>query len=136
AAPSASANGDAWREPSRRTPACCCPRAAANGAPRGGPGARGPGPRPSESVLIRVRQKREVPCALDRRGELPLIRRARAGDPARYDLARLGNVRLQCREILVVDLLDAFGRKTAKLLAAEIPCHSCSLLNRAGPQAV
>src|SRR5262245_20463389 len=74
-------------------------------------------------MLVRVRQEREVARALDRRRQLPLIRRAGARDPARNDLAGLRDVRLQRREIFVVDLLDAFGREATKLLASKITSH-------------
>src|SRR6185295_13728865 len=66
-------------------------------------------------MLVCVRQQREVTRPLDRRRELALVERLRAGDAARDDLARLGDVLLQDGQILVVDLLDAFGRETAEL---------------------
>src|SRR5690606_18715350 len=75
------------------------------------------------SVLVRVRQQREIPRPLDRGRELALVRCAGPGDAARDDLARLRDIGLQGREILVVDLLDAFRREPAKLLAAKITCH-------------
>src|SRR5690606_12075002 len=58
------------------------------------------------SVPVRVGQKRQVAGALDRPRELPLVMRLRPGDAARDDLARLRDVGLEQREILVVDLLD------------------------------
>src|SRR5690606_16457199 len=70
------------------------------------------------SVLVRVRQQRQEARPLDRGRELALIRRTRPGDTARDDLAGLGDVGLQSREILVIDLLDALCRESAKLLTA------------------
>src|SRR4051812_15537811 len=69
-------------------------------------------------MLVGVRQQREVSRALDRRRELALVERLRAGDAARDDLARLGDVLLQDREILVVDLLHALGGEAAELATA------------------
>src|SRR5687768_15686690 len=70
------------------------------------------------SMLIGVRQQREVTRALDRRRELALVERLGARDAARDDLAGFGDVLLQRGEILVVDLLDAFGREPAELATA------------------
>src|SRR6187455_3205009 len=69
-------------------------------------------------MLVGVRQQREVTRTLDRRRELALVERLRARDAARNDLARLGDVLLQRAQILVVDLLDAFGGETAELATA------------------
>src|SRR5262245_24103819 len=69
-------------------------------------------------VLIGVRQQRQEARALHGHRELPLIERLRAGDAARNDLARLGDVALQRGQILVVDVLHAFGGEAAELLAA------------------
>src|SRR5690606_34793370 len=80
----------------------------------------------SGSVLVGVRQQREIACALDRHRQLALIVRLRTGDPARDDLAGLRDVALQSGEILVVDLLDAFGSETAELAAAEETSHGLS----------
>src|SRR6185312_2482938 len=70
------------------------------------------------SMLVRVRQQGEEACALDRNGELALIERLRTRDAARNDLARLGDVALDRREILVIDVLHALGGEAAELLAA------------------
>src|SRR5688572_3816311 len=75
-------------------------------------------------MLIRVRQEREVTRALDRRRQLPLIRRAGPRDPARNDLAGFRDIGLQRREILVIDLLHAFGREATKLLTSKITSHT------------
>src|SRR6202140_5861488 len=69
------------------------------------------------SVLIGVRQQREETRALDRRRQLALVETLGAGDAARHDLAGLGHVVLQRRQILVIDHGDAVGRETAELLA-------------------
>src|SRR5262245_55556096 len=69
-------------------------------------------------MMIGVRQQREVTRALDRRRELALVERLRAGDAARDELAGLGDVLLERGQILVVDLLHAFGRETAELATA------------------
>src|SRR3982751_5942530 len=70
------------------------------------------------SMLVGVRQQREVARPLDRGRELTLVERLGAGDAARDDLAGLGDVLLERGQILVVDLLDAFGRETAELATA------------------
>jgi len=69
-------------------------------------------------MLIGVGQQREEARALDGHRELALVEGLRAGDAARNDLACLGDVALERGEILVVDLLDAFGGEASKLLAA------------------
>ena len=58
----------------------------------------------SPSMLVGVRQQREEARALDRHRELALVEGLRAGDAARHDLARLGDVALERGQILVVDL--------------------------------
>src|SRR6185436_15707335 len=68
------------------------------------------------SVLIGVRQQRQEARTLHGHCELPLIERLRARDAARNDLARLGDVALQRGQILVVDVLHAFGGEAAELL--------------------
>src|SRR5690606_30735411 len=80
-----------------------------------------------ELVLVCVRQEREIARALYGDGELALIVRLRAGDPARNDLAGFRDVALQDAEILVVDLLDAFGSEAAELAAAEETGHGANL---------
>src|ERR1700733_1265703 len=69
-------------------------------------------------MLVGVRQQGEEARALDRYRELALIERLRARDAAGDDLARLSDVALQRGEIFVVNVLDAFGRETAELLAS------------------
>src|ERR1700755_2374318 len=68
-------------------------------------------------MLVGVRQQGEEACALDRYCELALIKRLRARDAAGDDLARLSDVALQRGQIFVVNVLDAFGREAAELLA-------------------
>src|ERR1700722_9710813 len=68
-------------------------------------------------VLIGVRQQRQEARTLDRRRQLALEEALGAGDAARHDLAGLGHVVLQRRQILVVDRGDTVGRETAELLA-------------------
>src|SRR5688572_8416223 len=70
------------------------------------------------SMLVGVGQQREVARALDRGRELTLVESLRARDAARDDLARLGDVLLERGQILVVDLLHAFGGETAELATA------------------
>src|SRR6185503_6938178 len=77
----------------------------------------------SGSMLVGVRQEREIARALDRRRQLPLIRRAGPRDPARNDLAGLRDVGFQRNEILVVDLFHALSREATKLLASKITSH-------------
>src|SRR6187549_3370612 len=69
-------------------------------------------------MLVGVRQQREVTRTLDRRRELALVERLRAGDAARDDLAGLGDVLLERGQILVVDLLHTLCRETAELATA------------------
>src|ERR1700704_6738374 len=73
------------------------------------------------SVLIGVGQQRQKARPLDRHRELALIKRFRAGDAARNDLARLADIALQGGEILVVDRLHAFGGETAEFPATRTP---------------
>jgi hypothetical protein len=45
------------------------------------------------------------------------------GDATRNDLAGLGDVALEGREVLVVDAFDALGGEFAEFAAAEEACH-------------
>src|SRR6185312_2591849 len=58
------------------------------------------------TALVDVGQQRELTGALDRARDLHLVAPARAGDPARADLALLGDELAQRGDVLVVDLLD------------------------------
>src|SRR5256885_15288458 len=69
------------------------------------------------SVLLGVGQAREKARPLDRHRELALIEGFRAGDAARNDLARLGDIALQGGEILVVDRLPPSAGEGANLAA-------------------
>src|SRR5512139_3639982 len=71
-----------------------------------------------DSVLVGVRQQCQEARALHGDSELPLVEGLRARDAARHDLARLGDVPLERGEVLVVDVLHAFGGEAAELLAA------------------
>src|ERR1041384_1339657 len=71
-----------------------------------------------DSVLVGVRQQRQEARALHGDSELPLIEGLRARDTARHGFARLGDVTLERGEVLVVDVLHAFGSEAAELLAA------------------
>src|SRR5580704_6380387 len=68
-------------------------------------------------MLIGVRQQREEARTLDRDRQLALIEGLRARDTARHDLAGLGDIALERRQILVVDRLHAFGGEAAEFLA-------------------
>jgi hypothetical protein len=70
-------------------------------------------------VRIRVRQQRQITGALYRSRQLTLILGFGTRNAAGYDFACLGNVLLQCLEILVINLLDPFGSKLAKLSASK-----------------
>src|SRR6185503_5892033 len=69
-------------------------------------------------MLVGVRQQREVTRPLDRGRELTLVERLGARNAARDDLAGFGDVLLERGQILVVDLLHAFGGETAELATA------------------
>src|SRR3954469_3066318 len=71
-----------------------------------------------DSVLVGVRQQRQEARALHGDSELPLVEGLRAGNAARHDLARLGDVTLEGGKVLVVDVLHAFGGEAAELLPA------------------
>src|SRR3982750_3154955 len=70
------------------------------------------------SMLVGVRQQREVTRTLDRRRKLTLVERLRARDAARNDLSSFSDVLLERAQILVVDLLHVFGGETAELATA------------------
>src|SRR5580692_2277816 len=78
---------------------------------------------PAGLMLIGVRQQRQEARAPDGELQLALIVSARTGDAARNYLAGFGDVALERRQILVVDLLDVIGRESAELLAAKKTCH-------------
>jgi hypothetical protein len=69
--------------------------------------------------LIAVRQQREEARALDGRGQLALVERARARQAGRRDLAVLADEVTQRVDILVVDVLDTGDGEAAETLAAE-----------------
>src|SRR6185436_4858775 len=73
----------------------------------------------SHAVLIRIRDQGQEARPLDRGGELALVKRARARQPSRRDLAVLADEVAQRVDVLVVDLLDAGDREAAEALAAK-----------------
>src|SRR4030088_913182 len=66
-----------------------------------------------------IRNQRDLSRALDRHLQLPLVQRARAGNPARQDLPPLGHERRQQLDVLVVDVVDLVRAELAPLPAAE-----------------
>src|SRR4051812_47655802 len=80
-------------------------------------------PRPAALVAILavvadVRQQGDLARALDGRGDLVLMPAAGARDAARPDLAPVGHVLAEARDVLVVDLLDLVAAVAARLAAA------------------
>src|SRR5262249_27513041 len=67
------------------------------------------------AALVDVGKQRQLARALDRAGDLHLVASARAGDPARADLALLGDELAQVRDVLVVDLVDLVAAVLARL---------------------
>src|SRR6266403_1608552 len=74
-------------------------------------------------VLVRrhVRQQGHRAGVLDGVGELALMPRAAARDPARNDLAALGDEAAQATHVLVVDEVDLVRAELANLPPAEPP---------------
>src|SRR6266545_6078973 len=68
----------------------------------------------------RVREKRDGAGALQRVRQRPLVLGARAGDPARQDLAPLGQEPAEAADLLVVDVLDALDAEGADLAAGAL----------------
>src|SRR5918995_1083573 len=58
------------------------------------------------AVVADVGQQRDLAGPLDRRRDLVLVPAAGAGDPARADLSAVGDVLLQGRDVLLVELVD------------------------------
>src|ERR1043165_8908711 len=70
--------------------------------------------------LVRhVRDKRDLPRALDGDLQLPLVHRAGARDAARQNLAALRHERSQELHVLVVDVVDLVRAELADLAAPE-----------------
>jgi hypothetical protein len=96
------------------------------------------------AALVDVGQQRKLTSTLDGARDLALVAAACAGDPARADLALLGDEFSQGHYVLVVDLLDLVAAMLARLtpsdtgptllisapdwLAATALCHWDSLL--------
>src|SRR5512139_1918291 len=70
-------------------------------------------------MRVGVRQQREEARALDRRVELALVVRLRAGQAGRRDLAVLADEVAQRLDVLVVDLVDFLRGEAAEALALE-----------------
>src|SRR5690606_31809704 len=66
-------------------------------------------------VAIRVGQQGQVTGTLDGRGQLALVTGLGTGNAAGHNLAGFGDVGLEGFQVLVIDLLYAFGGKAAKL---------------------
>src|SRR5687767_12156093 len=71
------------------------------------------------AMVVGVRGQREETRALDRRGELALEERTRAGQAGRRDLAVFADEVAQRVDILVVDLLHTGDGEAAEALAPE-----------------
>src|SRR5712671_6273521 len=73
-----------------------------------------------QSALVRdIRDQRNLPRALDRGLQLPLVHRARARDAPRQNLAALGHERPDQLHVLVVDVVDLVRTELADLAPAE-----------------
>jgi hypothetical protein len=70
---------------------------------------------------ILVGQEREMPRALDRRGQLALILRAHARDAAVKDLAAIRDEAPQKEDVLVIDVFDLLRAEGADLSPGETP---------------
>ena len=68
--------------------------------------------------ILDVRHQGHVAGSLDRDSQSSLMLRAVAGDAARKDLASLGDILLQLRGILVIDLIVLLAAEHADLLAS------------------
>jgi hypothetical protein len=67
-------------------------------------------------ALVDVGQQRQLAGALDGARDLHLVAPAGARDPARADLALLGDELAQRGDVLVVDLLDLVAAELAQSL--------------------
>src|SRR4051812_38257079 len=76
-------------------------------------------------ALADVREQRELTRALDRRRDLVLMPAARARDPARPDLAAVGDELAQGGDVLVVDELHLVAAVLAGLPASAAPSGLC-----------
>src|SRR5262245_25036687 len=90
---------------------------------RAWPGQDGRGGRPYTKNLgcaAREWQQSDVARLLDRHRQAALMRRADAGQAARYDLPALGHKLSEQPVVLVVDAFDFLDAKLADFLAPEI----------------
>src|SRR5258706_5082732 len=75
-----------------------------------------------------IRNERELAGAFDRRLQLALVHRTRARDPARQNLAALGNERPEQLHILVIDVVNLIRAELADLAPPEHrPALACLL---------
>src|SRR5690625_2541616 len=81
---------------------------------------------PRQSVVVRIRQQSQVACPLDCRAQLALVACLGAGYAAGNDFSRFADKIPEQLDILVVDLLNAFYRKPAKLASSGESCHYSS----------
>src|SRR5215471_13566433 len=75
----------------------------------------------SIDLLRHVRNERQLPRARDRGLERALVLRARARNPARLDLAALGNEGRQQPDILVIDVINLVRAELADAAPTEEP---------------
>lgn len=75
-------------------------------------------------MRVAVGHQCEKTRAFDCHCELSLVPSTGSCDPAGYDLSGLGNKIIQGIQIFVIDFLDAFGGKTAKLFAFIMAGHN------------
>src|SRR5262249_15765367 len=85
-------------------------------APRGARPAAWTGRGASAIEVTGERQQRQHARALDRRGELLLVHRARAGHAARHDLAAVGHEAAEALFVLVIDERHLLEAQLAVLL--------------------
>jgi hypothetical protein len=79
-------------------------------------------------VLRRVREQRDVTCALERDGQLALVPCARPGLSTRLDLGALREVAAEAVDLLVVDLDRLVGAERADLATASVAVEVVALL--------
>src|SRR5713101_7414034 len=70
-------------------------------------------------LLRHVRNQRDLTRALDGRLQFSLMHGARAGNPARQNLAALGNERPDDLHVFVIDVVDLVRAELADFAASE-----------------
>src|SRR3954469_14934224 len=83
-------------------------------------------------VLRRVREQRDVACALEGHRQLALVAGACPRLSARLDLGALREVAAEAVDLLVVDLDGLVGAERAHLAAAAVAVEVVSLLGSGG----